>query len=164
MSSETNHFSKMTIFISCLWTTANPPPTVRHRPNIGEIGSSSDRQHDAGGHYGINGIRSKKKIKKKTDRGRFIAVTSTVVVYEHFRLKRVTIARIFCLRPPPEFLSNEPCLPVHQPLQRSCERAHARMDAVLGWGRVDKWKRWEHPLWTYDVKGISTDMFLDRGP
>lgn len=110
MSSETNHFSKMTIFISCLWTTANPPPTVRHRPNIGEIGSS-DRQHDAGGNYGINDIRSQKKIKKKTDRGRFIAVTSTLAVYEHFRLKRVTISRIFCLRPPPEFLSNEPVCP-----------------------------------------------------
>lgn len=30
----------------------------------------------------------------------------------------------------------------------------------LGWGRVNKWKRWEHPLSTYDVKGISTDIFL----
>lgn len=62
-----------------------------------------------------------------------------------------------------EFISTrQTSLPVQQQLQRSRTSAHARGDAVSsGWGRVSRRKGWEHPLRTYDVKGIST-YFWER--
>lgn len=149
MSSETDIFTKLTHVQLLLWNDygflATFEPLSWHR--------NESRRLQSGKALDI------KNSRKRIDRVLTAWSSQTLL----FRCGWMRPCRAIQTASSVEFISTrQTSLPVQQQLQRSRTSAHARGDAVsCGWGRVSRRKGWEHPLRTYDVKGIST-YFWER--